>query len=66
MTVGLLNSMFYFSFCFTSSIICVLDVVFFFLVVLVFVFTLVLAVVVNIHICFAFTVERCPLLLCFV
>jgi hypothetical protein len=45
-------------------LICVLDVVFF-LVVVVFVFTLVLAVVVN-RICFVFIVERCSLLLCFV
>jgi hypothetical protein len=37
----------------------------FFLVDVVFVFTLVLAVVVN-RICFVFTVERCPLLVCFV
>jgi hypothetical protein len=46
------------SFCLTSFIICVFDVVVF-LVDVVFVFTLVLAVVVN-RICFVFIVERCP------
>jgi hypothetical protein len=62
MTVGLLKSMFNLSFCLTSFIICVLDVVFF---LVVFVFSLVLPVVVH-RICFVFIVERYPLLLCFV
>jgi hypothetical protein len=64
MAVGLLNSMFKFSFRLTSFIICVLGVVFF-LVVVVFVFSLVLAVVAN-RICYLFIVVGCPLLLCFV
>jgi hypothetical protein len=59
MTVGLLNSMFNFSFCLTSFIVCILGYCCICCIVSVF------GVVVN-RICFVFIVVGCPLLLCFV
>jgi hypothetical protein len=62
MTVGLLNSMFKFSFGLTSFIVCVLG---YCCICCSCCISFVFAVVVN-RICFVFIVVGCPLLLCFV